>query len=74
MNYHLKTQSVKNLKLIEQNLTESNQKTEISDPRILMKLPLEQRKIILAQQAENILSFYENDQNWQQLQTWDDHD
>ncbi|MEH1943835.1 MAG: hypothetical protein V7L01_26940 [Nostoc sp.] len=39
--------------------------------REFMKLPLEERRCILAAQAELMLLHYEQDREWQELQTGD---
>lgn len=36
-----------------------------------MKLPIEERRRILAEQAEVMLSHYQEDREWQELQTGD---
>ncbi len=54
-------------------LTYLQEKDEI-DASYLMKLPLEKRREILAKQAEKILEDYQQDREWQELQTWDELD
>ncbi|MBD1921412.1 hypothetical protein H6F77_09955 [Microcoleus sp. FACHB-831] len=39
--------------------------------REFMKLPLEERRRILASQAEAMLAHYQQDREWQELQTGD---
>ncbi|WP_255502451.1 hypothetical protein [Okeania sp. KiyG1] len=39
-----------------------------------MKLPLEERRKILAKQAEKMLEHYQQEGEWQELQTWDELD
>ncbi|MCC3407489.1 MAG: hypothetical protein JGK17_18220 [Microcoleus sp. PH2017_10_PVI_O_A] len=39
--------------------------------REFMKLPIEERRRILAEQAEVMLSHYQEDREWQELQTGD---
>jgi predicted DNA-binding antitoxin AbrB/MazE fold protein len=36
-----------------------------------MQLPLEERRTILAKQAERMLSYYQEDKEWQELETGD---
>jgi len=43
----------------------------ITDARVLMKLPIEERRRILAEQAEAMLLHYQQNKEWQELQTWD---
>jgi len=46
----------------------------ITDARVLMKLPIEERRRILAEQAEAMLLHYQQNKEWQELQTWDEID
>ncbi|NEN88718.1 MAG: hypothetical protein F6K48_07220 [Okeania sp. SIO3H1] len=48
------------------------QEIDEKDTRYLMKLPLEERRKILAKQAEKMLEYYQQDTEWQDLQTWDE--
>ncbi len=54
-------------------LTHLQEKDE-TDASYLMKLPLEKRREILAKQAEKMLEHYQQDREWQELQTWDELD
>ena len=70
----IKIQTSENNQVINPDFNPINNNNQISDPRLLMKLSIEERNQILTKQAEAILAFYENDQNWQNLQTWDEID
>lgn len=48
------------------------QEIDEKDTRYLMKLPLESRRKILAKQAEKMWEYYQQDKEWQDLQTWDE--
>ncbi|NEP76991.1 MAG: hypothetical protein F6K39_01680 [Okeania sp. SIO3B3] len=50
------------------------QEQDETDARYLIKLPLEKRRKILAKQAEKMLEHYQQDGEWQELQTWDELD
>jgi hypothetical protein len=62
-------------KLLRKQLIYSSEMAEkpnnIYDPRVFMKLPLEERRRLLAKQSEAMLSHYQEDKEWQELQTWD---
>lgn len=62
------TPQAENQKL--QALHISQQSNKISR-REFMKLPIEERRRILAQQAEERLLHYQQDKEWQELQTGD---
>ncbi|WP_339377740.1 hypothetical protein [Calothrix sp. NIES-2100] len=49
--------------------TEKTQKETNISRRELMKLPLEERRRILAEQAELMLPHYQQDKEWQELDT-----
>ncbi|XWK91005.1 MAG: hypothetical protein U7127_13455 [Phormidium sp.] len=61
--------------LLRKQLIESSEMAEkpnnINDPRVFMKLPVEERRRLLAKQSEAMLSHYQEDNEWQELQTWD---
>lgn len=48
-----------------------DQTTTLAQRRAFMKLPLEERRRILAEQAEGMLAHYQQDSEWQELQTGD---
>lgn len=50
------------------------QEKDETDALYLMRLPLEKRREILAKQAEKMLEYYQQDREWQELQTWDELD
>ncbi|MGD1804696.1 hypothetical protein ACP6PL_04535 [Dapis sp. BLCC M126] len=50
------------------------QEKDETDASYLMKLPSEKRREILAKQAEKMLEHYQQDREWQELQTWDELD
>lgn len=50
------------------------QEKDETDARYLIKLPLEKRRELLAKQAEKMLEHYQQDGEWQELQTWDELD
>ncbi|NEO53469.1 MAG: hypothetical protein F6K54_10470 [Okeania sp. SIO3B5] len=50
------------------------QEKDETDAHYLMKLPLEERRKILAKQAEKMLEHYQQEGEWQELQTWDELD
>ena len=66
-----------NLPIVEKfvTLTQSSEihpkANNITDARVLMKLPIEERRRILAEQAEAMLLHYQQNKEWQELQTWD---
>lgn len=45
--------------------------TSLASRRAFMRLPLEERRRILAQQAEEMLSHYQHDTEWKELETGD---
>ncbi|MEG4285744.1 hypothetical protein QUB68_21680 [Microcoleus sp. A006_D1] len=45
--------------------------TKYPSRREFIKLPIEERRRILAEQAEVMLSHYQEDREWQELQTGD---
>lgn len=52
-------------------LGEAEQTLSLAQRRAFMRLPLEQRRHILTKQAEGILVHYQEDLDWQELQTND---
>lgn len=62
-------------KLLRKQLIESSEiakkPNNINDARVFMKLPVEERRCLLAKQSEAMLSHYQEDNEWQELQTWD---
>ncbi|MFB2938704.1 hypothetical protein ACE1B6_25920 [Aerosakkonemataceae cyanobacterium BLCC-F154] len=62
-------------KLLRKQLIESSEMAKnpnnITDPRAFIKLPVEERRRLLAKQSEAMLSHYQEDKEWQELQTWD---
>ncbi|MBD2625861.1 hypothetical protein H6G56_05175 [Anabaena variabilis FACHB-164] len=46
-------------------------KQQFNSRRELMKLPIEERKKILASQSDLMLEHYQQDKEWQELQTGD---
>ena len=50
---------------------EAQQTLSLAQRRAFMKLPLEERRRILAQQAEGMLVHYQQNSEWQELQTGD---
>ncbi len=48
------------------------QEIDEKDTRYLIKLPLEERRKILAKQAEKMCEYYQQDREWEDLQTWDE--
>lgn len=50
---------------------ETKDRHSLIDRRSFMKLPLEERRRILAEQAEKMASFYESDKEWRKLEGGD---
>lgn len=55
----------------QSNTTAAQQPLSLSDRYAFLKLPLEERRRILAQQAEAIAEHYQQDSEWKELQAGD---
>ncbi len=62
---------MENQQSIAQPDVEKNSSTSLASRRAFMRLTLEERRRILAQQAEEMLSHYQHDSEWKELQTDD---
>ena len=62
---------MENQQSIAQPDVEKNSSTSLASRRAFMRLTLEERRRILAQQAEEMLSHYQHDSEWKELQADD---